>query len=178
MKLSTVLKSIGEESARLDDQAAKILDLCRSNQITSEAKFREAVTEAYNELGWRTIPGRPAADDGLQPAPKTVRQYVFEIRRAYKLRIKVVEMNSLFELRAAVKEKRERLAQQEAPEPVGALSGLKLVQANRFTGAHIHDLAVLYESVPKRMRAEIEQQVQRLINKYLPKVPEQLRLVA
>ena len=178
MKLSTVLKTIGDESERLDDQAGKILELCRANKITTEQAFRGAVVEAYTELGWRTIPGRPAADDGLQSAPKTVRQYVFEIRRAFKLRLKVIEMKTLFELRTAVKEKRERMASQETPEPAGALSGLKLVQANRFTGAHIHDLAVLYESMPKRFKGELEDAISKLINKYMPRAPEQLKLVA
>lgn len=178
MKLSTVFKSLGDESTRLDDQAGRILDLCRASRISTETGFRAAVVEAYGELGWRTIPGRPAIDDPLQSAPKTVRQYVFEIRRAYKLRLKVAEMRTIYELRAAVKDKRERLAAQEEPEQAGALAGLKLVQANKFTGAHIHDLAVLYDSVPKRVRTEIDAAIARLINKHLPKAPEQLRLVA
>lgn len=176
MKLSTVLKAIGDETTRMDDHAGRILDIVRHTQITTERAFRDAVAEAYAELNWRTGAGRPASNDGLNSAPKSVRQYVFEVRRAFKLRLKVAEMRSLYELREAVRVKRERMHGQ--PEPTGAIAGLRVVHAHRFTGAHVHDLAVLYESLNKREKGELEAGITRLINKFMPKAPQQLRLVA
>lgn len=180
MKLSTVLKTIGDETIRLDSMAGKILDICREEKITTREQFREAVAAAYRENGWRILPGRPTADDGLKTAPKTVKQYLWEVSLAYKLRMRPGDFTTYHAMRVAIQVKRQRLAQQEIEvEPqTGAMAGLRLVQANRFTGAHLHDLAVLYESVPRRVKSELEDAMKRLINKYMPKAPEQLRLVA
>lgn len=178
MKLATVLRAIGDENARLDDQAGRILDIVRHNNINTEKAFREEVANAYDELGWRRAPGHPSASDGLSPAPKSVRQYVFEIRRAFKLRIRVADCRTLHEMRNLVKDKRERLAAHLNGERTGAMAGLRLVKPNHFTGAHLHDLAVLYESLRTRERTELEQGIKKLINRYMPKAPEQLRLVA
>lgn len=178
MKLATVLKALGDAHARIDDQAGKVLDIVRTNSITTEHAFRTQVAEAYEELGWRTTPGRPATEDGLHPAPKSVRQYVFEIRRAFKLRIKVAECRSLHEMRALVKEKRERLHAHATGELHGAVAGLRVVQPDRFTGAYVHDLAVLYENLNKREKAELEDGIKRLLHKFAPKASQQLRLVA
>lgn len=177
--LSAALKTLGDFQGRLDDRAKAIFNVVRNAKIRKLEAFNEAVALAYADNGWHTAIGKPKGNAKTQPAPRTVRTYVWEFRTAFKLGLPVGSMTSLYELRQAVAANRKKrpiaAANDERPEE---LKGVSIRQPDTIVGAVFHDIIAVYANLPEADQQSVVAQLNRILHRYQRQVNGSLRLAA
>lgn len=173
--LAAALAVIANESSTLENKADSVLAIVRQSGIRDEKAFSAAVREAYKANGWNVTAGAPKRGSSGKPVPGTVKQYVSQVRRAFRLGVPVASMKSFFKLRQAVR----TAVAKRAPAPVNRdpkMAGLRLVKAGEMIGAPFHDLTVLYERAPKPVQKQLLGEVNALVKRFSPAVAPQLVL--
>ena len=173
--LAAALAVIAVEENNLESRADSVLAIVKGAGIRDEKAFSLAVREAYKANGWNATAGAPKKGNAGKPVPGTVKQYVSQVRAAFRLDVPVGRMATFHKLRMAVKEARAAAR----PKPVNAdpkMAGLRVAHSNEFTGAPFHDLTVMYEKAPKGVQKQILGEVNELVRRFRPAVAPQLVL--
>lgn len=172
LELATVFNRITKAHGTLESTASQILEVVRLNDANSLDKFNALVTAAYDSNGWSTRQGRPRPGD--VSAPQAVQVYVSTLRRAYRMGIKVLKLNSMEEVRREIRKN----TRGDQPEPPPELKGVQVAATGALNGALWHDVLVVWEHIPPEEQQSLEASVRRLFEKYVKKTPPALRLVA
>lgn len=177
IELAVVFSQIEASANATDQLAGQILLAARNAKAETVEEFNAMVYAAYDERGWSHRLGRPM--EGDIPAPKSVKVYISNIRAAYANGVKVLDFDSIFELRKATTSAKARMAASSPPDPVAPeLKGLEVKGEGRLNGAPFHDIVELYKNLPEKLQLEILQKVSRMVTQYSRKAPPALRMVA
>jgi hypothetical protein len=183
--LAEALAVIGKEGTELEAKATQVLRIVRQSKIGDVKAFGAAVRDAYKANGWNGKPGKPKAEEKADPVPATVKQYVSQIRAAFRLKLPVASYTSFYALREDLRKHRARKAAKVAKaveaQPKEML-GIRLVEPEQFNGGPFHDLAVLYNALdrtrkPKllaalaRIKREFAMSAPQLVVQSLPELP-------
>lgn len=165
-KLAGVLQNIATASEKMDDLAGEILAVLKRHKVTTLPRFESVSTEAYALNGWQKGGGRPKADETVTPVPDSIKAYMSQIRKAYKVKLKVTEYESMYELRMAVKErsKAKRSGSPKVRDP--ELQGVIISSPEKFNGGLFHDAILLWMALDEQGRDEFEKSIDRLIVRY------------
>lgn len=172
--LAEALAVIATEGTTLESKADSVLAIVRTSGIRGEKEFSAAVREAYKANGWHVRAGAPKKGAAGKPVPGTVKQYVSQVRRAFRLGIPVAGMKSFFKLRKAIREAAAKKRPAVNADP--KMAGLRLVKAGEMIGAPFHDLTVLYERAPRPVQRQLLGEVTSLVKRFSPAVAPQLVL--
>ncbi len=179
--LANTFRRIATDAERLEDTASHILKVVADINARDLKTFDQLVREAYRQNGWNERPGRPSTEaEAATAVPPIVRTYVSEIRAAFRLGLKVRTFESFYQLRRAIREKREQLEAEAtvAAKSWPALRGVKVSSPDKLNGALFHDLIVIYDHLDAESGVALERSVKRLLGKYrklavqLPEVEE------
>ncbi len=165
--LANTFRRIAAAAEKLEDTASHILKVVADINASDLETFDQLVREAYRQNGWNERPGRPSTE-AATTVPKIVRTYVSEIRAAFRLGLKVRTFESFYQLRMAIREKREQLEAEAnvAAKSWPALRGVKVSSPDKLNGALFHDLIVIYDHLDEESGAALERSVKRLLGKY------------
>lgn len=172
--LAAALAVIGKEGEELESKATHVLRIVRQQKIEDVKSWGKAVRSAYKANGWNGKPGKPKAADKAQPVPATVKQYVSQIRRAFRLKLLVASYTSFYALRQDLKKKAERRAKRAANEQqqVPEMIGIRLQQPAALTGAIFHDLAAIYNELPGAKRTHMLSALDRVKRTFAQATPQ------
>lgn len=169
-----VFDKIIKGAIQVDDVAGGLIQLAKENKCATKDEFNVVIYAGYDAKGWSYRIGRPQPGD--VPAPDSIRTYVSEIRRAYDLDVKVLEMKSISELRKAIKSKKPAAAPatpaQSGPDE---LIGVSIKKANHLTGNLFHDVIVLWENLPESQQAKLEKVLRKAVAEFMPKAPPAIK---
>lgn len=176
--LAAVFSQIEDAGHKLDEIAGQILLAAKTAKATTVDTFNSMVYEAYDARGWSRRMGRPM--EGDIPAPQTVRVYISTIRAAYLNGVKVLDFDSIGELRKALRKARgASAASAPLPDPGDPeLKGVVVKNEGQLTGAPFHDIVELYKNLPEKLQLEILEKVSKMVTQYSKKAPPALRMVA
>lgn len=171
--LARVLSEVATSGAAVEQVADGILGVVKQTGIRDLARFDEAIQAAYTANGWKATQGRPAngeqAPNGA--VPRSVKTYVSEVRRGFRIGLRFGRISSFAELRmklAAARE-RKRLPRVKGPEE---LTGVKLSKPDALIGHPFHDLSVIYAALSPDQQAVLKKQVDRLCTHYKKHLPK------
>jgi hypothetical protein len=170
LELATIFNRINKTHVSMETTAAQIIEVLKLNDVNTLDKLNEIVAAAYDRNGWSSRQGRPRPGD--VSAPSAVQVYVSTLRRAYRMGIKVLKLNSIEEVRREIRKANRGHQDGEGPK------GVRLTATGSFNGDLRHDILLLWEVIPDEERTALEASVQRLYDKYVKKAPPALRLVA
>jgi hypothetical protein len=186
-KLARAFRAVAGQEKQMESTASKILAIIRGAKALTISRFDKLVEQAYDANGWNSRPGRPNSKDTPKDSvPGTVRTYVTVIRRAMRLRLKVGKFKTFHALREALEVKLAASAEAgtssgpsaailRLPAPVQEnLRGVDIDEPKRLTGAVVHDVGVVYATLPEAHQAVFGRQLERLLKKYMPLVPQRL----
>lgn len=177
IELVTVFTQIEASALATDQLAGQILLAARNAKAETVEQFNDMVYAAYDAKGWSHRQGRPMPGD--VPAPNSVKVYLSNIRAAYANGVKVLDYDSIFELRKAVAIAKGRMAASSpAVEVAPELKGLEVKGSGRLNGAPFHDIVELYRNLPEKLQLEILEKVTKMVTQYSRKAPPALRMVA
>lgn len=162
-KLAAALAGLASTSAGLESRADAVLAIVRRTRIGTEKEFSIAVRDAYAANGWNAGAGKPVEGVSLKPVPGTVKQYVSQIRAAYRFKIDVLHCRSFYELRKGLRKARARKSASLA-DPV--MHNLKIAGKAELTGAPLHDIVVIYTTLSETRRKQLAAAVNRLVREY------------
>ena len=176
-ELGRALAEIAKEGDAVETRAERMLALVRSKGITDERSFSAAIRVAYRANGWRATRGRPKLDEkALESVPATVKQYVSSVRAAFRLGLDGRSMRTFSALRKAVADARAaKRTKARSKDP--NLAGIHVLKDDRLTGAPLHDLAVVYESMQARQREALVRRIKTLVSEFKGAAAPNLRLV-
>jgi len=175
--LAAAFAALSEEGAALESVADSVLAIVKSDGLKDVKAFSAAVREAYKANGWNAKQGAPVLGAAkLERVPPTVKQYVSQIRGAFRLGLNVGHFKNFHALRTALKA--ARVASRPVPKVDPRLGGLRLTGPAGLTGAPLHDLVVVYEALPKGQQSQMVGAVNRLVQQFRPAVPQLLQMAA
>jgi hypothetical protein len=178
-KLTRTLKSLAEQAAGADSTAGAILRFVREEKIKKLDDWSAAVAAACEANGWHATRGRPVAGSTATAMPRTVRTYLVEIRNAYRLGVRVWEIESLYDLRKATAEAREKAAAAAPQRKVRPeLQGVHVTADQRLIGAPFHDLVVVYQHLKRDEQEKVQRAVLQLVQKHVDHLPPAMRTAA
>lgn len=174
--LARTLSIIAAAADKQESVADSILASVKASGVRDEKAWSAAVKDAYRANGWNVGRGRPAADyrGSNGRVPPTVRQYVSQVRAAFRAGIDVSRLKSFHALRKALKDRRATQRPQASTDP--KMAGLRLVKGDALIGAPFHDLTVLYEKAAKAQQRQIVAEVQALVKRFSKDAGPQLTL--
>lgn len=168
-RMATALKAIADTGNALETTAGTILRIVKEDKIGTIEAFDAVIKEAYERNGWNNGAGRPAVGQAGEQVPRIITQYVSEVRRGFRLGLKVAKFATFYELRKAI----EDLAPQPAEQPatVSRIQPrmVRLAKPEELIGDPIHDIAVVFTHTNPARRKEITRALERLIKKYAPR---------
>lgn len=171
VKLAGVLHNIATASAQMDDLAGDILAVLRKHKVSTLSKFESVAAAAYEANGWQKGGGRPKKGEEREPIPDAVKVYMSQIRKAYRLKLKVTTYNSMYDLRQAVTNKaRKQRADDVEKEP--QLTGVEVSTPDKFNGAALHDAIVFYMALDDDGKREFVTGLDRLMDRVRRKVTD------
>lgn len=175
--LAEALAAIGMTSDTLETRADAILAIVKANDIKDAKEWRAIARAAYQANGWHSRPGKPGRGTKTTTVPVTVKQYVSQIRAAFKFELNVASFKSFHALRKSVKETRiaRRVKPKGSRDP--RLAGLKLVKSNELTGAPFHDAVALYANLDKMKQAQMAKAISNVIRQFTPAAQPSLELI-
>ena len=176
--LAEVFTQIETRAQEVDNVAGQILLAARAAKAETVDQFNVMVYAAYDVKGWSHRMGRPM--EGDVSAPNSVKVYVSTIRAAYTNGVKVLDYDSIFELRKAIRVARSQLLS-SAPAATKTPPELKHVtvqKAGSLSGHLFHDAIVLWENLPQEQQQAFEEKLQKLVAQYTRKAPPALRIAA
>lgn len=157
--LASIFSQIEVASGALEEVAGAMLSTIKAANAGSLEQFDALVAAAYSANGWSQRIGRPAPGD--KPAPDAVKFYVSTVRAGYRAGLDVLSFSTMQALRTATREARA-VAVARPPQ----LRGVTLSSDRALTGALFHDVVVVWERLPAERQADLEKQIQRLIDRY------------
>lgn len=167
--LAEALGTIATQSAGLETKADAVLAIIRVTGIADLPAFDSAVKVAYAENGWNTERGRPTGKVKRGIVPPTVKQYISQVRGAYKLKLDPGKYDTFHALRVALKA--ERAKQQPAADVDPVMAGAKIVQPDTLTGAPFHDLMALYAEMDAAKQNQLVAAVEGLVKRFRSAAP-------
>ena len=170
-KLAAELKHIAEGAGTVESAADSVLSIVRENRIRNLAVFDGCVKAAYTLNGWKAGQGKPkTGEKAREPVPGTVKQYVSRVRAAFRAKLHVGKVKSMFALRQALAKKRGGGRKAVAvADP--AMQGVRLLQSEIIIGAPFHDLAVIYAAAKPGEKEKIVSEVTRVLRAHQPVIP-------
>lgn len=178
--LAAVFTQIEIHAQATDNVAGQILLAARAANADTVDAFNNMVYAAYDVKGWSHRMGRPI--EGDVSAPSSVKTYVSEIRKAYNNGVKVLDFESIGELRKATRIARSQLLSSAPAAPTAKtppeLKGVTVQNGGSLSGHLFHDAIVLWENLPKEQQAAFEDKLQKLVAQYTRKAPPALRIAA
>ena len=174
--LAAAFAALSEEGAALESVADSVLAIVKSDGLKDVKAFSAAAREAYKANGWNATQGKPVLGAALNRVPPTVKQYVSQIRGAFRLGLNVGHFKNFHALRVALKA--ARVASRPVPKVDPRLGGLRLTGPAGLTGAPLHDLVVVYEALPKGQQSQMVGAVNRLVQQFRPAAPQLLQMAA
>lgn len=175
--LAEALAEIATTTDTLETRADNILGIVRANDIRDAKAWRKIARAAYKANGWHARPGKPGRNGKGTPVPATVKQYVSQIRAAFRFELDVLKFKTFHALRKAVKEIRAAKRPKAKGSRDPRLAGLKLVKANTLTGAVFHDAVALYDNLDERKQAQMAKAVANIIRQFTPAAAPTLELI-
>jgi hypothetical protein len=171
--LAATLAVIGREESELENQATAVLRVVRAQKITDLAGWSAAVRAAYKANGWNGKPGKPKAGNTAATVPATVKQYVSQIRAAFRLKLPVSSYTSFYALREDLKKHAARKAARavNAHDQRPELAGVRLIAPEQLTGAPFHDLAVLFNALDGKRKPMMLNALARVRREFAQSVP-------
>lgn len=177
--LAKIFTRIESAAVTVEELATQILDAIKEAEADTLAAFNEMVGDAYEANGWSRQAGRPAEGSKMTPAPMTIRNYVSTIRKAYKMKLPVMEFATLGELRKAAKGAKKEAKHTEAPtDELAALRGVKMAQQEEMIGAVVHDIGVVLKHLDDEDRTKLEALLQKAIKQFSKKAHMDLPIAA
>lgn len=175
--LANAFAVIAAEGDAIESKADGVLGIVRMAGLTELKDFNAAVRAAYLENGWNGGAGKPKPGNRKPPVPATVKQYVSQIRAAFRAGINVAKVKSFFVLRKDLKAAKAATKKPAKPEDTRVV-GLRLVKPTVMIGAPFHDLLVTYEHLEKKRQALLVASVNRLLRDYRVDVPQEQHSLA
>jgi hypothetical protein len=176
--LAEALAAIATTTDTLESRADTILAIVKANGIRDAKAFRKAARAAYLENGWHARPGKPARGNGHKtPVPPTVKQYVSQVRAAFRFDLNVLAFKSFHALRKAVIEARLARKPKARGRRDPRLAGLKLIKGSELTGAVFHDAAVVYDGLDKARQAQMARAIVKVVEQFKAAAAPALELV-
>lgn len=175
--LAVILIKIENAANAVEDVAKQILAAIKAADAQTLDAFDSMVSEAYRKNGWSQKAGRPSATATEKSAPDAVKLYVSTVRAAYRLKLNVMTFETIGALRQAIRDKRAEGVvppPQQAPE----LAGVSVKGEHQMTGALWHDVLVLREHLPHASQMKFDEEVRKLVNRYIKAAPDFLKLVS
>lgn len=174
-KMAKAFSVVEIDSNKVEESSTQILLVAQQEGALTLEAFNELVAKAYVEKHWSQLVGRPAEGSTLKPAPPTVRNYVSVMRRMYREGFDVMSFKVMFEVRQAVKMKREPvhgtdLSAQLPKRYRSALKGVKLVNPNEPTGFMFHDMLYYFGMMEEDDRQWYYDKLERLHLQAMKKV--------
>lgn len=177
--LAKIFTRIEAAAIKVDDLAAQILEAIKEYQADTLDDFNEMVGNAYEANGWSRQAGRPSEGSTMKPAPMTIRNYVSIIRKAYKLRLPVMEFLTLGELRTAIKDLRIKAkASAIHTDELAAMRGVKIAKEEEMIGAVVHDIGVVMKHLDRDDQDDFEQKLQKLLRQFSKKAHMEVAIAA
>lgn len=176
--LASIFLQVEKSANAVEGVASKILLFVRKVGAATVEDFNPHVSEAFAQLNWSQVAGRPASNSTLKPAPRPVKLYLSIIRRAYSLELDVLSFESMGEIRKAVAEQAGSKAHAVGAKRRSALRGVSVAHAERLTGDVWHDALVLTQHLPDDMQAKLDERVRKLVREFLKFAPSALKLVS
>lgn len=175
--LAVVFTKIESAAGKVDEVAKGILASIKEQDCTTLEHFNEMVSDAFQRNGWSQKQGRPSEGSTERPAPDAVKLYVSTARAAYRMKINLLEFETMGALRTAIRNARSSgngngTGKREARPP--ELKGVHVSRDGSLTGALWHDAVVVWEHLPIDAQQEFEKQVRRLLNRFRKKAPAEL----
>lgn len=180
-ELAKIFSEMADQGEKLDTIAGRFMKVVKDDKIESLDAFNELIAKAYEENGWSTTVGRPLGGvPAGTPAPMAVRQYVVAFRAAYTFELPVLTYGSIRQVMdevAAARAEKKRLEAESAPKDP-ALKGVTIKQANKRTGAFIHDTIWFFTHLPEEFREEFEERIRKAMLRLESKIPKEIRKAA
>lgn len=177
--LAAVFTQIEIHAQATDNVAGQILLAARAANADTVDAFNNMVYAAYDVKGWSHRMGRPI--EGDVSAPSSVKTYVSEIRKAYNNGVKVLDFESIGELRKATRIARSQLLSSSparTPKTPPELKGVTVHDGGSLNGHPFHDAIVLWQNLPSEKQAAFYEKFQKLVNQYTRAAPPALRIAA
>lgn len=169
--------NLSRKSSAMESAVSALFHTLRANEIKTEAQFKVAIKEVFEENKWSQRKGRPMKGSKLKPAPQVVTVYVSRFNAAYKLKLDVLSFETEYAMRQAVAEKR-RAAHAKGAEKAPELQGVQLSAKKQLIGSMFHDLPTLWEELPEDTAALMLKELQKVYTKFVKSAPPDLKLVA
>lgn len=169
-QLAACFVQMARKGKTLETTANGMFAPLKAESIDTLDKFNAKVSECFDANGWTRTTGRPAKGVKSKPVPDVVQVYVSRFRGAYKLGLDVLSFSTVYELREAVKVRRQ-VAHQHAQRPP-ELKGIQLSSKNRLIeGALFHNVTALWEVLPEDKQEMLYRQIEMVYNTYLKDAP-------
>jgi hypothetical protein len=170
--LAAAFSVLARDSTVLESKAEGVLKILKAEKIKDLKSFNASVREAYDANGWNPGAGRPKADEKKrEPVPPTVKQYVSAIRRAFRLKMMVLQYSSFSALRSDLKKEASKVRKPRTTGPK-ELHGIRLAQPEQMTGGTFHDLAVLYAALDRTRKPKMLAALERIKRDFGHTVPQ------
>jgi hypothetical protein len=167
--LARTFRRLAANAQRLEDTATHILNSVSETKVRDVESFDRLIRAAYQQNGWNERPGRPAGEgQAATVVPPVVRTYVSEVRAAIRLGLEIQRFESFYQLRTALRERREQHLAATVLEAGrrSALRGVRLSSPDKLNGALFHDLIVIHHQLDEESGAALERALKRLFGKY------------
>lgn len=171
--LATVLAGVAIADAQAASRADAVLSVIGGSGIRGLKAFSASVRDAYRANGWNATAGRPGKGSAGNAVPKTVKQYVSRVRKAFRLDLPVHTFKNFYALRKALAAARPAKPKKRQDK---RMAGLRVIRGGEMIGAPFHDLTVLYEVLEGRRREQLVASVNRLVKDFRPAATPVLEL--
>jgi len=172
--MKTEIKQIAEilvEVGKFDAVANQLFAPLKAMKVKTLEQADDVFAKAYELNNWSQTQGRPAAGSTTEPAPSVVKQYLSYFRRAYKLKLDVINFETIHAMRVAT---REKTVHASAPQRPPQLQGVQLANENRLTGALFHDVPALWQRLPEGQGDLFLQKIQEVYDFFLASAPPEM----
>lgn len=172
-KMANAFANIQKASEKVEELATQILTAAQDAKALTLEAFNELVTEGYRANNWSQQVGRPSDDSTLQPAPSTIRFYVSTMRRMYREGLDVMGFKVMWEVRRAVRAKRQPVHASRddlSRRDKSALRGVKLTNSKEPIGSLWHDMIYYWEVMSEGDRKWFDQKLETLRIQAMKKV--------
>lgn len=173
--LAAAFSVLAQESVVIESKAEHVLRILKQKNIRDLKSFNVEVKLAYKANGWNSSSGRPKEGSELKPVPPTVKQYVSSIRRAFRLRLLVLNFSSFSALRSELKQKAAEVRKPRTSGPK-EMQHINLAMPGELTGSMFHDLAVLWEALDRTRKPKMLAALER-VKRDFSKAAPQLQLL-
>jgi hypothetical protein len=173
--------NIARKAKGVESAANGMFTTLKTEDVTTLEHFNELVRDAFKTNGWSQTAGRPVAGAKEKPAPDAVKLYVSTFRAAYRLKLDVLNFETVGAMRTTIREIRQATHQRKLAEPPAPsrpeMEGVEVKGPDSLIGALWHDAMLLAEKIPADNQQEMEREVRMVMQRFLRYAPPELTLV-